>query len=236
MDLLLHGQVAEGAAAGGARRWQRVVVARRRVLDSLERHLCREAADDDGEVVRRARGRAESRNLLRHERRQLFLVEERLGLLEEEGLVRRAAALGHELELVLRAGRREQLDLRRQVCLRVRLREHVQRRHLRVAQVGARIRVEDALRQVRLVIAVGPYVLAALAHHDRRPRVLAARQDFARRDVGVLEQLECNKLVVAGRLRVVEDVGELLEVARPEQVGDVNHRLRGQQPQRLRLD
>eukprot|EP00966_Prymnesium_polylepis_P253339 5855347-Prymnesium_polylepis.1 len=107
---------------------------------------------------------------------------------------------------------------------------------LRVAQVGARIRVEDALRQVRLVIAVGPYVLAALAHHDRRPRVLAARQDFARRDVGVLEQLECNKLVVAGRLRVVEDVGELLEVARPEQVGDVNHRLRGQQPQRLRLD
>ena len=86
---------------------QRVEVARRRELRRLQRELGRRAADDDGEVVRRARRGAERAHLLVEERAAGSRVEQRLGLLEQVALVGRAAALGHEQELVgVAVGRR----------------------------------------------------------------------------------------------------------------------------------
>ena len=63
-DVLLELEVAEAVAARRARGGQRVEVAGRRVLGRLQRELGRRAADDDGEVVRRAGGGAERAQLL----------------------------------------------------------------------------------------------------------------------------------------------------------------------------
>ena len=87
------------------------------------------------EVVRRAGRGAERAQLLVEEAQQARRVEQRLRLLEQEALVGRAAALGHEQELVRVAVDRVDLDLGRQVGAGVHLLAHVERRHLRVAQV-----------------------------------------------------------------------------------------------------
>ena len=96
-------------------RRQAVEVARARELHGLERELGREPADHEREVVGRAGRGAERADLLGHEAQQRLRVEQRLRLLVEEGLVRRAAALGQEEQVVLVAGLGVDLDLRRQV-------------------------------------------------------------------------------------------------------------------------
>ena len=167
-------------------------------------------------------------------------VEDGLGLLEQVGLVGRAAALGQEQELVavLVAGRGVgvELDLRGEVVAGVALLPHRDRRHLRVAQVERCVRVVDALAQRDLVVARREHLLAALAHDDGGARVLAHGQHASRRDVGVLEQVEGDEAVVGARLGIVEDVAQLLEVPGSQQVLDVADRGRGEQPQRRRLD
>ena len=59
-----------------------------------------------------------------------------------------------------------------------------------------------------------------VAHDDRGPGVLTHRER-RRGDVRVLEQIERDELVVVARLRVVEDVPQLLQVSRPQIVRDV---------------
>ena len=186
-----------------------------------------------------------------------------------------------------RAWLRIDLDLRGQVGLGVGLLVHVERRHLRVAQVRAGVRVEDAARERLLVLAVGPcgcttvpqrrarrsavrpqvevsrggmrarvrvcvckaapsatcdpsrrrtHVLPALALHDCRARVLAARQHLAGRHVGILQELECDEAVIRRRLGIVENIRELLQVTWAQQVRDIHHRSRCQEPERLGLD
>ena len=105
-DLLLEVVVAERVAELGALGGQGVEVAGGGELRDLERVLGRHAADDDGEVVRRAGRRAERAQLLVQERAEPLGVQQRLRLLVEEGLVGRAAALGHHEELVLRRAAR----------------------------------------------------------------------------------------------------------------------------------
>ena len=134
-DLALELDVAEAVAGDGALRGQRVEVVRRRQLGRLDRELGRRPADDDGEVVRRARRGAERLHLLEDPRQQRRLVEQRLGLLVEVRLVGAAAALGDEQELVGVAVDGGDLDLGRQVRAGVLLLVHRDRRHLAVAQV-----------------------------------------------------------------------------------------------------
>jgi hypothetical protein len=162
--------------------------------------------------------------------------EDRGRRLEQEGLVGRAAALGDEQELVGLVPLRIDLDLRRQVRARVDLLEHRQRRELRIAEVLLEVGVPHALGDGGLVLAVGEDEAALLAHHDRRPGVLAHGQHAARGDVGVLQKVVGHELVVRGRLGVVEDGGELLQVARAQQVVDVDEGLLGELPDRAALD
>ncbi len=158
------------------------------------------------------------------------------GLLVEEGLVGRAAALGQEEELVLVAGIGVDLDLRREVGPRVLLLVHRERRHLRVAQVGVGVGPVDALGERGLVVAVGEHVVAPMADHDGGAGVLAPGQDHAGGDVGVLQQLERDEAVVVRRLGVVEDRRQLFQVRRAQQVGDVVHRLGRQVGHHLPVD
>ena len=232
--LLLELGVAEAVAGGRvARLGQLVEVLGAGVLGCLEGELGARAADDDGQVVGRAGRRTEPAQLLVEEAHHRVGVEDRLGLLEQVGLVGAAAALGHEQELVggLVAGRGVgvQLDLRGQVRAGVALVPHRHRRHLRVAQVEPGVGVVDTAADRLLVAAGGEHVLAALAHDDRGAGVLAHRQDAARGDVRVLEQVERDELVVVARLGVVEDVRELLQVRRAQVVRDVVHRGLGEQ-------
>ena len=151
-------------------------------------------------------------------------------------LLAAAAALGQEHELVGVAGRGVQVDLRRQVRTGVLLGVHVDGRHLRVAQVLLGVGVVHPARQRLLVVGEREHVLALVADDRGRPGVLAARQHAAGGDVRVLQQLQRHEAVVVRGLGVVEDVAQLLQVPGPQQVGDVDHRLPGQQRQRRRLD
>ena len=215
---------------------QRVQVPRRRVLGRLERVLGAGPADDDREVVRRAGRRPDGADLLLEERGHPRRVQHRLGLLVQVRLVGRAAALGHEQELVGVPVGRVQLDLRGQVGARVLLVPHGQRRHLGVAQVQLGVGVVDAAGEVLLVPPVGEDLLAALAHHDRGAGVLAHRQHPARRDVRVLQQVARDVPVVRRRLGVVQDGPQLPQVRGAQQVGDVPERRAAQQRERLRVN
>ena len=117
-------EVAEAMAGLAAVCRQRIEVSSARQLRDFYRVLGRRSADHDGEVVRRARGGAERLHLLEQPGQQRLFVEQRLGFLEKVALVRRAAALGDEQELVFVAVDRRNLDLGRQVGVGVRLFVH----------------------------------------------------------------------------------------------------------------
>ncbi len=238
-DLLLQRGVAETVAGHVALGRQIVQVVRRRVLGGLERELGGGAADHHGEVVRRAGRGAQRADLLVQEGEDLLGVQDRLGLLEQERLVGRAAALGHEQELVLGSLRpllgRVDLHLRGQVGAGVLLVVHGQRCELRVAQVQLGVRVVDAAGDPLAVVDAGEHALALLAHHDRGAGVLAHRQHPAGRDVDVLEEVERDEAVVARGLRVVDDLPQLAQMGRAQVVADVVNRLGGELPQGLRI-
>ncbi len=87
---------------------------------------------------------ADRADLLRNEAKQRLRIEERLGLLVEERLVGRSAALGQEEEVVLVAGHGIELDLRGQVRAGVPLIVHVEWRELGVAQIPLGVGLVDA--------------------------------------------------------------------------------------------
>ncbi len=236
VDFLFHRDVAEGVRVVAAGRRQFVVVARRGELDRLEVEFGRQAADDDGQVIRRAGGRAEREDLLLQETHEPVVRQQRRRRLVEEGLVGRTAALDHEQELVGVFAFRVDVDLRRQIGLGVLLLEHRDRRELRIAQVLLLVGVAHALGDGALVLAVGEDEAALLGHDDRRARVLAHRQNAAGGDVGVLQQIVGDELVVRGRLGIVEDLGELGEMARPQQMVGVDRGGFSQRADRLAVD
>ncbi len=123
-----------------------------------------------------------------------------------------AAALGHEHELVGVIALGVDLALRRHVVGGVLLLIHRQGSDLRVAQVAAQIGVARALGQRGLVLAVGDDVATLLAHDDRGAGVLAHRQHAAGGDVGVLQEVEGDELVVVAGFLVFQDVAELLQM------------------------
>ena len=92
-DFLFPLQVAEAASAFVTRGGQLVEVTCRSLLDGRQTHFGRRAADADGQVVGRAGRRTEVEDMGLDEIGQRFLVQQRLGLLVEEGLVGRTAAL-----------------------------------------------------------------------------------------------------------------------------------------------
>ena len=240
MDLALHLDVAKTRPVLRALHGQGVEVTRGSELHRLQVLLRRRSADYDGEVVGRAGRGAERQDLLAQELDQPIVRQQRRRALVQERLVGRAAALGDEQELVgvlasFRDIGRVEVDLGGQVVARVRLLEHGERRKLRVTQVLLLVGVADAVRERGLVGAVRPDSSALLAHDDRRARVLTHGQDAAGRDVGVLEQVEGDETVVVGGVRIVEDRGELTQVAGTEQVVDVHERLLGKEPQTLRV-
>ena len=96
--------------------------------------------------------------------------------------------------------------------------------------------IARALGEGALVIAVGEHQAPALAHDNRRASVLAHGQHAAGGDIGVLQEVVGDELVVVGGLGVVEYLAELFQVRGPQQVIDVFEGGLGQGAQRLVLD
>ena len=184
-------------------------------------------------MIWRARRGAERQHLLLQERQQAILGQHRRRCLEQKALVGGTAALGHEHELVGVIALGVDLALRRHVVGGVLFLIHRQGRHLRIAQVTAQVSVARAFRERGLVVAVGDDVAALLAHDDRGAGVLAHRQHAAGGDVGVLQEIEGDELVVVAGFLVVQDRAQLLQVPRAQIVIDVAEGGLRQRPQRL---
>ena len=146
-----------------------------------------------------------------------LLVEQRLGLLVEEGLVGRAAALGDEEEFVLHAGLAAvDVNLCREVRSRVLLVNHREGDHLRIAEVALLVGLVDAAGDAAGVVGAGPYVLTLVGDADGRTGILAGGQ-LALGGHALVEQHRVgDELVVVGRFGVVEDVAQLLQVRRAQ--------------------
>mmetsp|Transcript_4288 Transcript_4288/g.10520 ORF Transcript_4288/g.10520 Transcript_4288/m.10520 type:complete len:256 (+) Transcript_4288:974-1741(+) len=188
-------------------------------------------------MVRWASGRAQTFEVLIQKLHQGIRVEDGLGLLIEKGLVGASATLRDEEELVLITLGGVKINLCGQVGSCVDLVKSGERCHLRVAQVGLSVRVVDTLRDGFFVrTAQGPHVFALLAHHDRRSGILAARKHHTSSDVGILEELKGNETIVFGGLWIIQNVAQLLEMSRTQQMSNVTHRLAGQEFECFRID
>ena len=231
-----HLEIAERMPVFRTLGWQSVEIFGRGELHRLHRQLGRSAADDDGQMIRRARRGAERHDLFLEEGQHAVMRQDRRRRLKQERLVGRAAALGDEQEFVGVLAFRINLDLRRHVVLGVLLLEHRQRRELRIAQVAPKVSVARALGQSRLVRTVGENHAALLAHDDRGAGVLAHRQHAAGGDVGVFQKVIGDEAVIAGRFRVVENLAQLLQMRRPQKMIDVVERRLRQSPQGLVAD
>jgi len=175
-------------------------------------------------------------HLVDDERLEALRVQQRLGLLIQECLVGRAAALGDKEKLIGGALRGVEIDLRRKVCARVDLRVHVERDHLRITEVFLGVGLVDPLAQVFGVVGARPDLLAFLGDDRGRAGVLTEGEDALRGDLGVAQHREGDVAVVRRRAGVVEDGGDLLEVFCPQQERTIAQGLGRQVGQCLGVD
>ncbi len=232
-DFVLQLGVTEGLAQCVAFEGQRVEVFGRGELDGLEAGFGRGTTDDDHEVIGRARGGAQMLHLVDDERLQALRVQQRLGLLKQEGFVGRTAALGDKEKFIARPLGGVEIDLRREVRARVDLLVHVERDRLRVTEILLGVGLVDALGEVFGIVRPGPDLLAFFRDDGGRAGVLTEWQDALRRHLGVAQHRERDISIVRGGLGVVEDGGDLLEMLRAEQERTVAHRLAGEVSQGL---
>ncbi len=230
-------QIAEAAAALVARGGQLVEISGRGLLDGRQTHLGRRAADADRKVVGRTCRRTQIGNVLADELRERLLVQKGFGLLIEEGLVGRAAALGNEQKLVLHARMTAvDVDLRGQVCARIFLVGHGKGHYLRVAQIAILVGLVYAARDALGIVGTRVYVLALVTDADRRTGVLACGQLALGRDALVEQHGVGDEFVVVGGFGIFEDVGEFLQVRCAQIERHVGVCLLGQQFETLGVD
>ena len=216
------GEVIEGARGGELQGFQVALGAR--------------AADDHGEVVRRAAGHAEGSHPAPEERLEGCILEQGAVLLRERGLVGRAAALGDEQQPVAPAagtvdGRGVDVDLGGEVGARGLVVEERHGRDLREPEIAPRVRVADAVDQCGLV--VGARVHAFTLEPDDRggSGVLAGREHAFGGDRCVGEERRGHVPVVGRGRGIVEDGGPAREVGRAVEEVDVPEGLEGELPQ-----
>ncbi len=220
-DALFPFEVAEGLTALIPFCWEVVIVACGGFFNSGEVCFGRCAANDYGQMVRRAGSRAESFDFFYKELLEVGLSEESFGLLEEVGLVGRAAAFGDEEEVVFVASNGVEVSLCGEVVARVLFFEHVFCNNLRVAEVSLSVGFVDAFPEVFFVFATRPDVFAFFADDDSSARVLACWE----LTVGSYDLVEQHgvgyEFVVVAGFRVVKDVAQFLQVGRTEIERDV---------------
>ena len=194
-----------------------------REFNGLHHRVGRGAANNEGEVVGRAGCRAESLHLGDQIVKQFLRGEQRLGLLEEHGLVGGSATFCHKQELVGIAFCGVKVDLCRQVGAGVFFVIHVECDSLAVTQVLFCVGFEDPFGNVFSVIHTGPDLLSLLGDDGCGAGILAGRQLELGRNHGVAQECHGHTLVVTRGFRVRQDLGDLLVMLLAQQEGDVLH-------------
>ena len=186
-------------------------------------------------MIRRTCCSAEADEFFKDPRKKCLLVEQRFGFLEEIALVGRAATLCHEEELVRITVDRADFDFCRKVVASVLLFIHRDGRHLAVAKIACLIRVEYAVSDCFFIVAACHHELALFALHDCGACVLTHGQHATCSNACVLQQVECNELVVRACFRVIQNVVQLLQVITAQKVCNVAHCGLSEKCDRLRL-
>ena len=143
-DLLFRLKITKGTTVLISRRRQTVKLVTTSQLHRLQRLLRRCSSDHDGQMVGRTSRRSEHLDLLGKKLNQGRRVEQGLCFLKEEGLVRRAPALGNKKKLVFVAVDGGDIDLSRKIGAGILLFVHGQGRVLRIAQILFRVGLENA--------------------------------------------------------------------------------------------
>ena len=186
------------------------------------------------DMIRRASRRPEALHLLHEEWNQRpGVLNTRLRLLIQIGLVRAAAAFRYAQEAVLHAFRRLYVYLRGQVAFRVHFLVHRQRRVLRIAQVIRGVGVEDAFAQCLFIAVARPYLLTFLAVYDSRSRVLTQRQLPFASHLRVAQEGQRHILIVSTCLRVAQYLRHLLVMRTAKHKTHIVERLLRHQRQTL---
>ena len=106
---------------------QLVVIVGRSQFHSQQILLSRSTADNECNMIRRTSRCTQCLHLLNQERNQSARIQNRFCLLIQISLIGRTTTLGHTQEFVLHAFRSLDIDLGRQIALRVHLVVHVER-------------------------------------------------------------------------------------------------------------
>ena len=167
-------------------------------------------------MVRRAGRRSKSLHLLHKERHESARIEDSLGHLIEVGLVGRAATLHDAEELIFHTLLSLDVDLGREVALRVDFLVHIQRSVLAVAKILLGVSLVNTLRESLGVIEAGPDLLSLFSVDNRCTCVLAERQFAFGGHLGVAQEAQSHVFVIVGSLRIAQDLGDLLVVCRPQ--------------------
>ncbi len=236
-QLLFQIHVAECTSRLVTRRWQRVIVFDRSELHRQEVLLSRRTTNHESNVVRRTSRRAETLHLLHQEWEQSTLVlNGSLSHWVEVSLVSRTTTLRHHHEAVFSTFRSLNINLSREVTLRVHLVVHIQWSILRVAEVVLRESVEHTFRQRLFVLKARPHLLALFAVDDSRTRVLAERKNALGSCLSIAQELKSHILVVLRSLRVAQNLSHLQVMLTAQHELHVVESLLSQQRQSLWRD
>lgn len=149
-------------------------------------------------------------------------VQQCLGLLIQKSLVGTTSSLGNKHEFVLLSLGSIQINLRWQIGARVFLLKHVERCHLTVSQIEFGVGIVGPSRQIVFIPTVRQDAVSPFSQYNGSTSILASRQDACGCNVCIFEQFERHKFVIGRRFVIVENVANLLQVSRTEQVGHIS--------------
>merc|ERR1719498_938249 len=91
---------------------------------------------------------------------------------------------------------RKQINLRGKIVSSVFFLVHVQRGNLTVPQVCISVSVVHSMRKPLFIVPVCKNVRTSFPHHNSSPCVLTTWKNKSSRNIGIFQQLHCNKPVV----------------------------------------
>ena len=157
-------------------------------------------------MIRRASSRTQGLHLFDEVGHERSRVQNSLRFLIQIGFVGRTAALNNTKELVFIAFTSFNVDLSRQVALRVLFFVHRQRSVLGVTQAIGRVGFEHTLGEGFFIAETGPDSLALFTVNDGRTRILAEGQFTLGSRFSIAQERKSNVFVVVAGFRIMKDL------------------------------
>ena len=206
-ERLFEFDVTECTTGFVARGGQIVIVVRRGQLHRQHRAFNGRAADHESDVIRRTSSRTQRLHLFNQVGNERSRIQNGLRFLIQIRLVGRTTALDDTKELVFVTFAGFDVDLSRQVALRVLFFVHRQRGVLGITQAVGRVGFKHALGEGFFIAETGPDGLTLFTVDDGRTRILAEGQFTLSGRFSVAQEGKCDILIVVTGFRIVEDLG-----------------------------